>query len=233
MKQNVYNLIIIDESGSMYNIKDEAIGGVNETIQVIMSAQRLHSEQQHFITLVTFNDERIHKVMDRLPVDVAKDLSWNDYAPNGLTPLFDAMGQSLNELKGYVKKEDAVLVTIITDGMENASREYDGATIKKLVAELRECGWVITYIGTNQDVDAVADSIGINNRMSYEYSQEGASDMFETENECRMAFYGMLEEKKASPSMNSNVDYFGNRQTDDNKTRKKRNLLDKLKRMFN
>ena len=48
MKQNVYNLIIIDESGSMYNIKDEAIGGVNETIQVIMSAQRLHSEHQHF-----------------------------------------------------------------------------------------------------------------------------------------------------------------------------------------
>ena len=112
--------------------------------------------------------------MNRQAVESNKSIIWTDYIPNDCTPLFDAMGRSLNELKSHVEDEDVVLVTIITDGYENASREYNGIHIKNLVAELRAKGWVFAYIGTNQDVDAVADDMGIRSRMSYEYSDTGA-----------------------------------------------------------
>ena len=192
MEQKVYNLLILDESGSMEMIKDVAVSGLNETLQTIVSAQKEHPEQKHYVTLVTFNSVRINKVMDRLPVDPVTELKWNDYTPNNCTPLFDAMGQSLTELREHVTDQDVVLATIITDGMENASKEYNGVMIKRLVAQLKEQGWVFAYIGTNQDVDAVADGLGIHSKMYYEYSLKGTSDMFEEERRHRKVFYNRV-----------------------------------------
>ena len=192
MEQKVYNLLILDESGSMEMIKNAAVSGLNETFQTIVVAQKEHPEQKHYVTLVTFNSERINRVMDRLPVDSVAELKWNDYTSNSCTPLLDAMGLSLTELRERVTNQDVVLVTIITDGMENSSKEYNGATIKRLVAELKEQGWMFAYIGTNQDVDAVADGLGIHSKMHYEYSMKGASEMFEEERRNRKIFYNRL-----------------------------------------
>ena len=58
MKTRIFNLIIIDESGSMQSIKKEAIDSVNETFQTIRSAQKKHEDQEHYVSLVTFNAER-------------------------------------------------------------------------------------------------------------------------------------------------------------------------------
>ncbi len=63
--------------------------------------------------------------------------------------------------------------------MENASKSYSGKQIKDLVSELKSNGWVFAYIGTNQDVDAVAEEIGVRNSMGYMYSSEGTRDMWE------------------------------------------------------
>ncbi len=210
MTQKVFNLIILDESGSMEVIKEQAISGVNETLQTIRTAQKEHPEQQHFITLVTFNSARIHKAMDNTPIDITRDMKWNDYSPDSCTPLFDAMGDSLCELEKYVKQEDVVLVTIITDGMENASQRYTGIDIKRIVSRLREKGWVFAYIGTNQDVDAVADRLGIHSRMNYNYSPTGAACMFATERRSKKAFFDKLSSFGKSIVMDKNYDYFGN-----------------------
>ena len=192
MKQKVYNLIVLDESGSMAMIAKEAVSGLNETLQSIVAAQKEHEEQEHYVSFVTFNSTRIHTVMNCQKVDVDKELIWDDFSPNSCTPLFDAMGQSVCELRNSVSKDDVVLVTIITDGMENASKEYDGKAIKKLVSDLKEKGWLFVYIGTNQDVDAVADSMGIRSRRSFEYSDTGAADMLCMERSRRRNFYGKL-----------------------------------------
>jgi len=71
------------------------------------------------------------------------------------------MGVSLTQLKSIVEDEDNVLVTIITDGYENASREYSGKSIVQLVEGLKAKGWIFAYIGANQDVEKVATSMGI------------------------------------------------------------------------
>lgn len=207
-KQRVFNLIILDESGSMETIAKQAVSGLNETFQTIRNAQKEHQEQQHFITFVTFNSARIRTVMNRQAVDCDKKLKWTDYRPDECTPLFDAMGRSLNDLKYHVGNEDVVLVTIITDGYENASREFDGRSIKKLVDQLKEKGWVFAYIGTNQDVDAVADDMGIRSRMSYEYSDTGAECMFNIESSSKKRFYDRLHREGRAFMTEACYDYF-------------------------
>ena len=205
--QRVFNLIILDESGSMSTIAKQAVSGLNETFQTIRNAQKDHQEQQHFVSFVTFNSAKIRTVMNRQAVSIDKKMKWTDYKPDDCTPLFDAMGRSLNDLKNHVSDEDVVLVTIITDGYENASREYSGRDIKNLVAELKKRGWVFAYIGTNQDVDAVADDMGIRSRMCYDYSPRGAECMFEEERTSKRRFFDRLSHGK-SFLMNEQYDYF-------------------------
>ena len=206
--QRVFNLIILDESGSMSSIEKQAVSGLNETFQTIRNAQKEHQEQQHFISFVTFNSAKIRTVMNRQTVDSDKKLKWTDYQPDDCTPLFDAMGRSLNDLKKHVNDEDVVLVTIITDGYENASREFCGRDVKNLVAELKAKGWVFAYIGTNQDVDAVADDMGIRSRMSYEYSDTGAECMFNIEHSSKKRFFDRLHREGRQFMMEDSYDYF-------------------------
>ena len=206
--QRVFNLIILDESGSMSSIEKQAVSGLNETFQTIRNAQKEHQEQQHFISFVTFNSAKIRTVMNRQAVDSDKKLKWTDYQPDDCTPLFDAMGRSLNDLKKHVNSADVVLVTIITDGYENASREYCGRDVKNLVAELKAKGWVFAYIGTNQDVDAVANDMGIRSRMSYEYSDTGAECMFNIEHSSKKRFFDRLHREGRQFMMEDSYDYF-------------------------
>ena len=176
MKTRIFNLIIIDESGSMQSIKTAAIDSVNETIQTIRSAQKKHEEQEHFVSLVTFNDD-VKTVYECVPVDEVKELTAETYQPDCCTALYDAMGNSLNALRKKVAEDDKVLVTVVTDGYENASKEYSGKAIKALVDELKGKGWVFAYIGANQDVEAVAATISITNVMQFDATPLGTAAM--------------------------------------------------------
>lgn len=151
MKTRVFNLIILDESGSMQSIKKEAIDSVNETVQTIRAAEKKNEDQEHFVSLVTFNEDS-KTVYDCVPAKEVKELMAETYRPDCCTALYDAMRMSLNALRPKVAEEDRVLVTVVTDGCENSSREYRGKAIKALVDELKGKGWVFAYIGANQDV---------------------------------------------------------------------------------
>ena len=176
MKTRIFNLIIIDESGSMQSIKTAAIDSVNETIQTIRSAQKKHEDQEHFVSLVTFNDD-VKTVYECVPVDKVAELTTETYQPDCCTALYDAMGISLNALRKKVAEDDKVLVTVVTDGYENASEEYSGKAIKALVDELKAKGWVFAYIGANQDVEAVAATISITNTLRFNATSAGVHGM--------------------------------------------------------
>ena len=192
MKTRIFNLIILDESGSMYSIKNLAVTGVNETVQTIKSAQEQYEDQEHLVSLVTFNSKSVKTIWDRQSADSVNEIGDNDYRPDCGTPLYDAMGRALNELRGYVADNDKVLVTVITDGYENASVEYSGTAIKALVEELRAKGWVITYIGANQDVEKVASAISVTNVMDFQSTHAGTSDMFCKERRERARWFDRL-----------------------------------------
>lgn len=192
MKQRVFNLIILDESGSMSSIGRQAIDGVNETLQTIRSAQKKHEEQEHYVTFVSFNSDGIKTIYDKEEADKVKEITGKDYCPACCTPLYDAMGVSLTKLRKNVADEDVVLVTIITDGYENASREYNGQSIKALVESLKAKDWVFTYIGANQDVEKVAATISIKNTHSFSADVEGTKAMFAKEPSSRDRFFTRL-----------------------------------------
>lgn len=191
MKTRIFNLIILDESGSMQSIKKEAVDSVNETIQTIRSAESKNENQEHFISLVTFNDN-VKTVYDCVPAKEATEITAGTYCPDCCTALYDAMGISLNAMRPKVTEKDRVLVTVITDGYENASREYNGKAIKALVDELKGKGWVFAYIGANQDVEKVAATISISNTMTFHTTPEDTMFMSGRVNRSRERFYSRM-----------------------------------------
>ena len=195
-KTQVYNLIILDKSGSMESIRKAAIDGYNETIGSIKAAQRKYANtQEHFISLAVFCDCDVEMIYDCVPIDAAENLTKEKYTPCCMTPLYDAIGKSVKALSNKTDKiEDAaVLVTIITDGMENASQEWTGPAIKKLIDERKEEGWMFSYIGADHDVESVAASISITNVVSWTKTQAGTEVMICNENEARERFYEKMD----------------------------------------
>ena len=187
----IYNLIILDESGSMTSIYKQALDGINETIGGIRKNQENYPEQRHFVSIVTFEGDGMNGVKtrrDREPVENVSAFTEKDYQPGGCTPLYDAMGKAITALDIKVEKGDCVLVTIITDGMENSSEEYSGKAVKELVARQREKGWTFAYIGANQDAVEVARDLNILNAMNYDASPEGVACMSMRYNDARTNF---------------------------------------------
>lgn len=177
---NVYNVIILDESGSMSSIYNQALMGMNEALSGIRRNQEEFPSQKHFVTIVTFEGDGIKgikKRRDRVPVESIRDFTEEDYRPGGCTPLYDAMGKTLNELESLIHVGDRVFATIITDGYENSSEEYSGKTVKALVGRLREKGWTFAYIGANQDSVEVAKDLNINNALNFDATPEGTLEM--------------------------------------------------------
>ena len=211
--KRIINLIILDASGSMESIYNQALSGTNETIQTIRIGQKDHPELQQCLTLASFNSGKdyLNVKYSVAPIDEVKEITKEDYVACGCTALYDAMGEMISELKRKLTPEDRVLVTVITDGYENSSTHWSGPQIKSLVEELRHEGWTFTYIGANQDVEAVAGSMGIRNTLAFEETEEGAKRMIAMDRSSRSRFYEKLHLKAikfAEPCLIEEDDYF-------------------------
>lgn len=189
MKTRVFNLIILDESGSMSCIERQALTGVNETLQTIRLAQEKYPEQEQLVTFVPFQSGSIRFVRDCQSIREIRDLEPGEYRPGTCTPLYDAIGLSVNHIRKRVSAVDSVLVTIITDGYENDSKEYSSASISRLVEEMKGKGWLFTYIGANQDAIEVARAINIHNAMNFVQDESGTEEMFRKERKSRERFF--------------------------------------------
>jgi len=208
MEQKIFNLIVLDASGSMYSIRNEAVAGVVETIQTIRTSQEENANQEHLLSLVVFNGQYITIVFDRMPITKVPDLNEKDYQPTDNTPLYDAMGYSITNLQRYIDEDDNVLVTIITDGYENASREWNHQRIYQLVEDLKKKNWLFTYIGANQDALEVAKGMGIDHSMNYISDAEGTKAMFRKELRSRKSFYDKLARGISLKQAMAEEDYF-------------------------
>ena len=198
-KVAVNNLIILDKSGSMESIRHAAITGVNETLGGIRSAaKRFADSQEQFVTIVLFCDCELTYLYDHTPIADVKDITPEQYQPCCCTPLYDAMGKSINRLRNQLSKEKdyTVLVTVVTDGLENASKEFSGKAIYALVTDLKTKGWVFNYIGTDHDVESVAKTLNITNIIHFEKSEEDTRATFRREAGAKMNFFSRLQEQR-------------------------------------
>ena len=195
IKTQVYNLVILDKSGSMDSIRKEAVDGYNETLGTIRAAQDKHRDtQEQFVSLAVFCGCGIEMIYDKTPIQDADKLKPEQYEPCCVTPLYDAIGITIKKLKHDIRdvEDAAVLVTIITDGYENASKEWSGAAIKKLIDECKEEGWMFAFIGAGEDVVKTASTISITNTIVWHKSSQGTKDMFDQTNSASTRFYDKM-----------------------------------------
>ena len=109
METKVFNLIILDESGSMSCIKRQALSGLNETLQTIRKAQEKYPEQEQLISIVPFESFNIRLLRDKVSIKDVEDLKENEYNPGGSTPLYDAIGFGISSIRKEVTDRKSVV----------------------------------------------------------------------------------------------------------------------------
>ena len=187
--KRVFNLIVVDESGSMCVIEKQALAGLNETIQTVKKVQDAHPDMEQHITIMTFDSGHKRYIYDNVLAKDATMLSKKDYNPGGATPLYDAVGIAISRLNAITTDDDHVLVTIITDGEENCSTEYSLNMIKTLIEKLKKHNWTSSFLGTDTlDLESMAKEMNIDNHLTFTEDAEGTAEMFATERVCRMSF---------------------------------------------
>jgi len=152
---------VVDRSGSMGGSEKFVIDSFNEQLKLA----REQNDQETLVSLISFTTKYSGQGFHQEPdiqaayinrhVDQVKELE--EWAVGGGTPLHDAVGMTVLKLKQtvmeYNDKDISVLVIVITDGEENASREYKGVQIKNLINELEaEGNWTVTYMGSSSDM---------------------------------------------------------------------------------
>lgn len=167
---------LLDKSGSMNEVLDSTISGFNEYLDSQKSA-----EGRTLFSLTTFNTQgaasqaSIQSVYVGKPVAEVPALTRQSYVPGGMTPLYDAIGETLarveDRIEGSEEKPDVVLFVIMTDGLENKSREYTAASIKPLIERAeKELGWTFVFLGANQNVWAAGATLGISKGNVLDYT---------------------------------------------------------------
>ena len=165
---------ILDRSGSMDYIKNDAIGGFNSFI----AEQKTLPDPADF-TLATFaTDYTI--VHNAIPLQDVPDLSAKTFKPQGGPALNDAIGRTIATIREQGAEYETVIIAILTDGEENASREFTASHVKDMIENQQSKGWTILYLGANQDATKVGMSMGVSgqNTMSYDATPKGVTNAY-------------------------------------------------------
>lgn len=183
VKVKVYHLIVLDESGSMTCVTRQTISGCNETIQTIRTMQEANMDtQQHIVSIYLFDSSNSRYIVKNQTISEVKEITEKDYSPNACTPLFDALGFTLTDMKELMQQENVLgYVTIITDGEENDSHKYTIADVRHLIDELKKLNVIFSFIGANIDAAEYAENLHINNSMQFMQDDEGMRQMWQQE----------------------------------------------------
>jgi len=154
--QPLYVTLILDETASMDECKGAAIAGFNQYVA------RLRDEPAETrVTLTLFNSRKTEVRYQAMPVTRVQDLDVETYRPQDTTPLYDAIGRTLTAARQEVPAGARRLCVILTDGEENASKEYSRAQIFDMIKAYENEGWTFLYLGANHDVWAAGEDLGI------------------------------------------------------------------------
>ena len=176
---------ILDRSGSMGNIIDDAIGGFNTFLK-----EQKEEDTPATMTVALFDDQ-YELIYDNTDIQEVEKMTDSVWSPRGMTALYDAIGKTINTVRDSHKKmkkkdrPDKVLVCIVTDGHENHSKEYPkydggGKRIKKLIKKCEKDNWSFVFLAADQDAVTAGGDFGVkaNNAFNYANTGTGNAEMF-------------------------------------------------------
>lgn len=147
---------ILDRSGSMNTLREAAVGGFNKFI-----AEQRKVEGEAEVSFVIFDDV-VETVFSGVDLKEVKELTQADFVPRGYTALYDALGQTITANRDTHSDDVQTILVVMTDGAENASKEYSQPAIQALIKDVEATlGWETIFLGANIDVQSVARSLGI------------------------------------------------------------------------
>ena len=210
-KAKIFNLLFLDESGSMDGVREQTISGFNEILQSMQSLEKDFQGQSQFVSMYTFNNQDVKTIHDLVAVTAIKPINNDNYCPTGGTPLLDALGKGITQLEKQIETvanvegkvfKYQVLVTIMTDGYENSSRFYKLADIRAMIDRLEKGNWTFTYIGADHDVLRQSSDFGIKNSFNFSKDSEGMDLMLKMEKKSRMNFNRIVFDSEEKPTAN-------------------------------
>ena len=162
MNQNLTELVfVVDRSGSMHGLEADTIGGFNRVLE-----ENKAMDGEANLTTILF-DHTLTLLHNRLPIRGVMPMTDKDYRPGGSTALLDAIGEAItrtDNVQQSVSEEyrpGKVQIIILTDGFENASREYSATRIRSMITDRQARGWDFLFLGANMDAVLAAERLGI------------------------------------------------------------------------
>jgi Mg-chelatase subunit ChlD len=168
--------LVVDRSGSMYSIANDVRGSVK---QFIGDQKKMEGKASLRVAQFDHTYEVIHDVNDIAEVD--ENAFADAYKPRGSTALLDAIGRTIFDMKEKLakipqeEKPKRVVIAVITDGLENSSREYRLEQIKNMVKENEALGWDFLFMGASLDAIDVAKSMGFAENKATAYDTSNIS----------------------------------------------------------
>lgn len=163
--------IIQDKSGSMIDRRSQTISGFNEYLETLKN----EGKGEILLTLTQF-DTRFINLYTSLVLSEVQPLNSSTYRPSGATALYDAVGSTIKAMEPTLRKDDKVVVVIMTDGYENSSLRWRFHEITALLNEKRDAGWEILFLGAGEDAWDVGRSLGFDVAHSISYGTVDAHD---------------------------------------------------------
>ena len=168
--------LVLDRSGSMASCREITIDSINSFLE-----DQKKNNISGVLTVSLFDNRSIDIPIKHSPVTKLEKLNYDFLQPRGSTPLLDAIGLAVNELDNdCIQENEKKVLVIVTDGMENASREYDSKAIKSLIEEKTEKGWLIIYLGADHDAILQSRRFGFQYEKSLHYAKEDSRDAFKS-----------------------------------------------------
>lgn len=177
-------VFILDGSSSMYSHRDSTINGFNE----FLATQVADSKRDEIPTkasLYEFNGRNVNRVFSKKAIQSVEPLNTKTYDPSGMTNLLDAIGSVMVDVNDDLKKSrkrdrESVIICILTDGEENASRSYNNTQIKAMVEAAEGKDWSFMFLGANIDAFAVGSQWGMRTDNTIQYSMNNISETIAT-----------------------------------------------------
>lgn len=180
-KKTIYHFVV-DQSGSMSGSEGPTIEGFNSQLKTLRQLKQEFPENEYIVSVTFFEDEVMHLV-EFAEIDQISLLSRESYKPGGLTALLDGIGKSIEAIRlkfNEVIKNDegSVVMVILTDGGENASKFYTRNLIAEMIKELDATGkWTFSFLGAGLDAITVSHNLNIRRENIMSYDKENICGM--------------------------------------------------------